>query len=97
MSRPCQTDAKNDVKDYQIITPRENAVRKYLSFPPYVFKFQVRLWPKFVSVLEPKVTPNVRLGSFFFSSPSHFCMCMWNFVCGNKAEIGLFTPTKVTI
>ena len=38
--RPCQTDAKNDVENYPIITPRENAVRKYQSFPPDVFKFQ---------------------------------------------------------
>ena len=37
-----------------------------------------------MSVLEPRVTSNMRLGFSILSNPSYFCMR--NFVSGNKAQ-----------
>jgi hypothetical protein len=51
--------------------------------------------PKFVSVLEPRVTSNAGLGFSIFSKPSYFCM--WNFVSADKAQLALSDETKFHI
>ena len=53
------------------------------------------LWPKFVSVLEPRVTSNARLGFSIFSKPSYFCI--WNFVFADKAQLASSAETKLHI
>ena len=53
------------------------------------------LWPKFVSVLEPRVTSIARLGFSIFSKPSYFCI--WNFVSADKAQLALSAETKLHI
>ena len=51
----------------------------------FFLDFSVIPGTKFVSVLEPRVTPNVGLGFLMFSKSSYFCM--WNFDWWNKAHL----------
>jgi hypothetical protein len=46
-----------------------------------------------MSVLEPRVTSNARLGFSIFFNPSYFCYC--NFVSANKARLAVFPGTKL--
>ena len=53
------------------------------------------LWPKFVSVLEPRLTTNAGLRISIFSNPSYSYMC--NFVSGDKFQFALSHETKFHI
>ena len=68
---------------------------KIHNFPHTFFKILVWLWPKFVSVLDPRVTSNARLRVSIFSNPSYFCTC--NYVPADKAHLALSTERNLHI
>ena len=55
--------------------------------------------PKFVPVLEPRVTYHARLrfSTSIFSISSYFCMCIVELCFGNKPQFVLFTETKLHV
>ena len=96
IGHPRRADAKNDVKNYQGPTPSwENTIRKYQNFSYPFLNNLVWLWPKFVSVLEPRVTSNAPLRFSIFSKPSYFCR--WKCVSADKAQLALSAETKFHI